>query len=324
MQFADAFYFPMSQQDKLNADFPKLHVVLISRNPHIELCEDIHLLCEIIVHHDFENLPEISRFKKIDAICLDNDSLGAEAFDFLRKRSCQKVLASIPVILITQNTETPLEIFTDGGIQDYYVGCLKNRLFALRFKNFIELHCLRKADSKDEPADQFDLAFMAYYDKLTNLPNRQLFQERVEDKIRRANYNLSNFAVLFLDLDGFKLINDQNDHQTGDWLLNQVGLRLKNSLKRVDTVARLGGDEFGVLVDQVNDKTALEKIAHRILYRLSTPYNYNGHSLKIHVSIGIALFPQDGKTYAHLVHQADQAMYTAKKKGKGQFVFSGE
>ena len=64
MQFADAFHFPLSQQDKLNADFPKLHVVLISRNPHIELCEDIHFLCEIIVHHDFENLPEISRFKK--------------------------------------------------------------------------------------------------------------------------------------------------------------------------------------------------------------------------------------------------------------------
>ncbi|RZI46492.1 GGDEF domain-containing protein [Candidatus Finniella inopinata] len=324
MQFADAFHFSVSQQDKLNSDLAKLHVVFISHNSHIELCDDVGLFCKIITLHDFENLIEINRFRKIDAICLDYDSLGTKTFDFLRKRSYQKSLASIPVILTTQNADTTLEVFTDGGIQDYYVGCLKNRLFALRFKNFIELHCLRKTEPKDEPVEQFDLAFMAYYDKLTNLPNRLLFQERVEDKIRQNVYNPLDFALLFLDLDGFKLINDENNHKTGDWLLGQVAIRLKNCLKKEDTVARLGGDEFGILLDQVKNQETVEKIAHRILYRLSTPYSYNGDSLKIHVSIGIAVFPQNGQTYECLVHKADQAMYAAKKNGKGQFVFAGQ
>ena len=324
MRSADAFHSSLSQDDKLNANFPKLHVLLISRDPYIELSEEVHSFCEITVHPDYQNLIEISRFKKIDAICVDSDSLGVETFKFLRIRSYEKILTSIPVILITKNAETSLEVFTDDGIQDYYVGCLKNRLFVLRFKNFIELHCLKKAGSKPETDESFDLAFMAYYDKLTNLPNRQLFQTRVEDKISQNDYKLSNFAIMFLDLDGFKLVNDQNDHRTGDWLLNQVGLRLRNCLKRVDTVARLGGDEFGVLISQINDKVILEKIAHRILYRLSAPYIYKNDSLKIHVSIGIALFPQNAKTYEALVHQADQAMYNAKKKGKGQFVFAGE
>ncbi len=315
--FAD-FSTPFDES-KLKAS---IHVAFISRNPLFNVPSFLKDTYQISIHQDYQRLFEINRFRKIDAICLDSDYVEEEAVKFLRHRPYQKALTSIPVMIFSQDPYHNLEFYTQLGAEDYYAGSLDSALFRVRFKNFIKLHCLRFDILEKKTGDGVELAFMAYYDKLTSLPNRQLFQERVEEKIRSSNYLSQSFAVLFLDLDDFKCVNDQNNHQTGDWLLNQVGLRLKNCFKKTDTVARLGGDEFAILVDEVEDKKVLEKIAHRVLYRLSAPYGYARGYLRINVSLGISLFPQDGQDYQSLITQADQAMYKSKRNGKGQFAFA--
>lgn len=298
-----------------------VHVVFISRNPKFKVPQKVNEHCQVSVHHDYQHLYDMGRFRKIDAVCFDSDSLDGEIQRFLRHRPYQRILNSVPTMVLTQDLSHNLEFYAQLGAEDYYAGALDSTLFWIRFRNFIKLHCSQNELSY-KTENQVELAFMAYYDRLTNLPNRQLFQERVEEKIRSSGYQSLSFALLFLDLDDFKDVNDQNNHQTGDWLLNQVGLRLKNCLKKTDTVARLGGDEFCLLIDEVDSRSVVEKIAHRVLYRLSAPYGHPDGYLRIHVSIGIALFPQDGKDYKALLAQADQAMYQAKKKGKGQFTFA--
>jgi diguanylate cyclase (GGDEF)-like protein len=322
MQFTDTSFSSILNDCDTDVNFSKLHIVFISRLLKLNLPSKVHSGCEISIQPDFQSIFEITRFKKTDAVFIDLDSLDEEALKFLKHRPYQKFLSDIPIIVFSQNLQINLDEFLKNGINDYYIGPLNSDLFVLRFKNFIKLHCLQPHTLHNQGEEQVGLAFMAYYDKLTSLPNRQLFQERVENKIRASAFMPLNFTIFFLDLDGFKLINDLNSHEAGDWLLNQVGIRIKNCLKKYDTVARLGGDEFAILIDGSSERTLIEKIAHRILYRLSTPYSYNNNSLKINVSVGIALFPENGTTYQMLMNQADQAMYKAKKEGKGQFAFA--
>jgi diguanylate cyclase (GGDEF)-like protein len=253
---------------------------------------------------------------------MDLDSVSDDALDLLKQRPYQKFLRDVPVIVFSENTQINLCEFINGGVNEYYLGTLDSDLFVLRFNNIIKLHCAQSQRFNSQDDEKMGLAFMAYYDKLTSLPNRQLFQERVERKIHAAAFEPANFTIFFLDLDGFKLVNDVNGHEAGDWLLNQVGVRLKNCLKRCDTVARIGGDEFAILIGEFSAPSIIEKIAHRVLYRLNTPYSYNGSYLKINVSIGVALFPEHGNTYQTLIGLADRAMYKAKKEGKGKIAFA--
>jgi diguanylate cyclase (GGDEF)-like protein len=322
MYSADNFPSSISGNYDTSVDFSKLQVVFVSSFFCLNIPFKIKSSCQISLLKDFQSILESSRFKKIDAIFIDLDSLWEQALLFLKSRPYQKILNNIPIIVFSQNSDANLEEFIKNGINEYYVGSLNSELFVLRFNNFIKLHCLQSPDSYDQSGEQVELAFMAYYDKLTSLPNRQLFQERVENKIRASTFEPLNFAVFFLDLDGFKLINDLNSHEAGDWLLSQVAVRLKNCLKKHDTVARLGGDEFAILVEGACNHTVIEKIAHRILARLSMPYSYNDIYLKVNVSVGVSLFPENGKAYHTLMSQADQAMYKAKKAGKGQFALA--
>lgn len=318
MQLADKPYLFLSQNEN---DFSGLQVAFITQDKKniFSLVKDLN--CQFITQVNFQYTLEISRFKKIDAICLDMRSYAEGCLQFLKDYASDNTLNPTPIIALFEKSSAILEtLLKNKQINDYYIGpFFHSTLFTLRFKNFLQLYCNKPLETQTE---KVELAFMAFYDKLTNLPNRQLFQERVEEKIRQESYLSHNFSILFLDLDGFKLINDHNGHQTGDWLLNQVGVRLRNCLKKIDTVARLGGDEFAVLINEVKDKETIGKIAHRILNRLSTPYIYYGEYLKIRASIGISLFPQDGKTYQSLITQADQAMYLSKKNGKSQYYFA--
>ncbi|HMN04071.1 MAG TPA: diguanylate cyclase, partial [Geobacter anodireducens] len=158
---------------------------------------------------------------------------------------------------------------------------------------------------------------MAYYDSLTGLPNRRLFNDRLRQSLALAQRSKRLLAVLFLDLDRFKLINDTLGHAVGDKLLMQVAKRLKGVCRRDgDTVARQGGDEFIINLSVISDVKDALKVAQKIIDSLRTPFVIDGHELFITTSIGISVFPYDGRTSDALVKNADFAMYRAKEQGR--------
>ncbi|AEF99989.1 sensor domain-containing protein [Methylomonas methanica] len=162
---------------------------------------------------------------------------------------------------------------------------------------------------------------LAYYDSLTDLPNRQLFTERCELALENVRRTHQLLAVLFLDLDRFKHVNDSLGHPVGDELLRAVAQRLKNILRHGDTVARLGGDEFIVLLDDVENLEIIEHVATKILEGFAKPFMAREHKLEIGTSIGISRYPEDGKDATTLIKHADLALYQAKEQGRGMFQF---
>jgi len=160
---------------------------------------------------------------------------------------------------------------------------------------------------------------MAFNDTLTGLPNRALLMDRLEQSISASQRKEGSCAVLFLDLDRFKSVNDQFGHDAGDELLRQVARRLEGSLRRNDTVARLGGDEFVIILAEVFGQEAINAVAGKIIKILAEPFEVLGHVVQTGTSIGIALFPEHGTVAQDLITHADAAMYAVKREGRGEF-----
>lgn len=161
----------------------------------------------------------------------------------------------------------------------------------------------------------------AHYDELTGLPNRQLFKDRLVHEIARSRRAGESLALLYIDLDNFKRINDTLGHDSGDELLRAVAGRLTTCVKQSDTVARLGGDEFLVILGALQGPDEASKVAERILVELSAPLEMGAREYQARASIGIALFPGDGATLEDLLKNADIAMYRAKEDGRGRATF---
>ncbi|SMF95251.1 PAS domain S-box-containing protein/diguanylate cyclase (GGDEF) domain-containing protein [Methylomagnum ishizawai] len=162
---------------------------------------------------------------------------------------------------------------------------------------------------------------LAFYDPLTELPNRALFKERLEQALLRARRDNRMFALLYIDLDRFKHINDSLGHIVGDKLLIEVGQRLKRQLRGTDTVARLGGDEFAVILGDLADPGMAAEIGHALCVAVDSPYSIDGHALSVSASIGISLYPEDHIDIEELIRMADNALYRAKDAGRNQFAY---
>ncbi|MCW8930587.1 MAG: EAL domain-containing protein [Gammaproteobacteria bacterium] len=160
---------------------------------------------------------------------------------------------------------------------------------------------------------------LAHYDILTNLPNRSLFQERLTQSIAHAKRNQQITGVLFMDLDGFKNINDSMGHVAGDQLLQAVANRVKACIREEDTLARLGGDEFTLILENLTSLDCASQIADKILNTIKEPIHLSNHEVFITTSIGISLFPDDGEDINTLLKNADVAMYHAKDSGKNTY-----
>jgi len=169
-----------------------------------------------------------------------------------------------------------------------------------------------------------ELFRQANYDSLTHLPNRAYFNTTVEQLVLKAQEAKADFGLLFLDLDGFKAVNDTLGHQVGDELLRNVSARLMSATREGDIVSRLGGDEFVVLLADIADKETIEVVCQRIINEVSRPYWINSNDVEISTSIGISRFPQDGKTSTELVEHADQALYVSKQSGRKTYRFYDE
>ena len=166
--------------------------------------------------------------------------------------------------------------------------------------------------------------YSANYDLLTDLPNRGLFFDRFMQCLAHARRNDGTCTLFFLDLDGFKRVNDQFGHAAGDYLLIEVGKRLSDVVRESDTVARLGGDEFTIILPELGGVADICKVAEKVLSVFCAPISYGEHELKVGASIGIARFPDDGGNAEDILLAADTAMYQAKKSGRNCFVFASK
>ncbi|MHA7852983.1 diguanylate cyclase domain-containing protein [Marinobacter shengliensis] len=160
---------------------------------------------------------------------------------------------------------------------------------------------------------------LAYYDALTGVPNRRLLEDRLEHAIRHAHRKDMLLAVMFIDLDQFKEVNDTLGHAVGDELLLQFTTRVRDYLREDDTLARLGGDEFIVLLPELDKLSDVIQVAERLIELNRNPYRINNDSIQIGSSIGISLYPEDGTTVQELLHGADIAMYRSKRDGRNQY-----
>jgi diguanylate cyclase (GGDEF)-like protein/PAS domain S-box-containing protein len=168
------------------------------------------------------------------------------------------------------------------------------------------------------------IQYLAYHDSLTTLPNRSSFSLILGQGIARARRESRQLAVLFIDLDRFKNINDTLGHDAGDALLLEVGTRLRHCVRQSDTVARLGGDEFVVLLDEISAPGHVAKVARKILADVGSPLDIKGQEFRVSASIGVSIFPQDGGDEQTLMKNADIAMYHAKQEGRNNYQFHSE
>ena len=184
--------------------------------------------------------------------------------------------------------------------------------------HFIAIH----EDITAQKLDQERIQHMAHYDALTGLPNRALFYDRLGQSVMKARRSHGGLALLFMDLDGFKKVNDTLGHHSGDLLLMSVAERLRQCVRESDTVARLGGDEFTIILNEAREHDQVAKVAEKIIETMARPFELEGQEARIGVSIGIARYSEGVGNEDELVIDADQAMYAAKSAGKNTYRFS--
>jgi len=182
-------------------------------------------------------------------------------------------------------------------------------------------YLLTARDVSIRKANEETIYRQANFDFLTNLPNRMMFSDRLSSEISRCKREETQLALMFIDLDGFKKINDTLGHDAGDQLIRTAGQRLKESVREVDTVARLGGDEFTIILPGIKSAHDSEIVAQKILHSLSQPYDIDGVEVVVSGSIGITLFPDDANDKESLIRNADTAMYKAKEGGRNTLHF---
>lgn len=179
-----------------------------------------------------------------------------------------------------------------------------------------DITALKKAEAR--------ILHMANHDILTGLPTRRLATDRLQSILAMAKRNQTKAAVMFVDIDGFKSVNDALGHDIGDEVLKETATRLSATLRKVDTVARIGGDEFWVLLSNVATKCAAITVAENIIHALASPYHIAAHKVHISASVGISLYPDHANSATDLIQRADQAMYEIKRQGKNNFGFASD
>ena len=254
------------------------------------------------------------------APCIMNDYLANRQTAYwhaLASEGGTKSGASFP-LLKTDGDAIGVLLFL-AGEKDAFTTDLVELLAKIAENISFALNNFDRADQKTRADERIE--YLASHDSLTKLPNRETFNQLLHFAIQAARRHQRQFAVLFIDLDRFKIINDSLGHEAGDLLLAETAARLRGNLRKTDVVARLGGDEFVVILENATERHDIEAIAHTLLSALSQPLQLGGHECHTTASIGIAMFPDDGTDVHTLTKNADMAMYLAKEDGKNDFRF---
>jgi diguanylate cyclase (GGDEF)-like protein len=251
--------------------------------------------------------------------CISNDYLADQrisAFHTVVRNDGAKSGAAFPLLVRGQAVGVMLFLSSE---KDTFTPEFAELLQRLADNVSFALENFDRADEKTKADERIE--YLASHDSLTNLPNRETFNELLRHAIEAAGRYQRRFAVLFIDLDRFKVINDSLGHDAGDMLLVEIGNRLRRTLRASDVVARLGGDEFVVILEEAAESQDVERIAHNLLSVLGEPMQLSGHECHTTASIGIAMYPSDGSDVQTLTKNADMAMYLAKEDGKNGFRF---
>jgi len=218
------------------------------------------------------------------------------------------------------NEDIAKEILKNNNIKiDEFYFEIKNKWFSISAYSLFDNHfAMIISDITEKKIVESKIFKMAYYDSLTNLPNRKLFFDRLEMTFAHSKRNNTMFALLFIDLDNFKKINDFLGHSKGDELLKETANRIKKAVRDTDTVSRFGGDEFTIIMDSIKNYDDASILADRILKSVHYKYNHNNEEICVTASIGISVYPYDDDNIEGLINKVNQAMYKAKKNGKGK------
>ena len=214
-----------------------------------------------------------------------------------------------------------------AGAVDYIQRPIRKTALLSKVNVFLDLWSLRyglEQEVEQRRAAETRVEHLATHDPLTNLPNRRGLYEELGELIYRSRRYRYSSAVIYVDLDGFKHVNDHFAHEAGDRLLTQVASNFGKIVRQTDSVARIGGDEFIVLITDIDRETTLITKVEKLLQEAARPIEFKGHRISVSASIGIALYPEHGENAETLLHHADQAMYQAKKHGKNTFRFFTE
>ena len=228
----------------------------------------------------------------------------------------------LAIIFIAQNIENPytLEqyIYT---FMPLLVAFIITYLYEQKVQNKEKLLYSKNLEQMQILEEKEELLQQAHYDNLTKLPNRVLFQDRLEQAIVKTNRSHKDFAVLFIDLDKFKEINDTYGHNIGDAVLCEIASRLQSTLRQEDTVSRFGGDEFLCIVEQLESCKPVEILAKKLIEMTKRPIIVENKTLSLTCSVGISIYKKDAKNKKDLIQHADIAMYKAKDLGKDNYQF---
>ncbi|MCP4631727.1 MAG: EAL domain-containing protein [candidate division Zixibacteria bacterium] len=285
------------------------------------------LLAEAAIYNSYISHYELNRANRLSTglamleyinaniLFLDLNLPDSRGMNTLKR--AKREAPGIPIIVLTNRDDEKRAIKAlQFGAQDYLVkGQLNSSILARTMRNAVERERMIRDLEMARKLEQY----LAYHDTLTNLPNRALFYDRLKQAIAHAKRFKKEVAVLFLDLDGFKRINDSLGHSKGDMLLQVVSQKLKTSVRESDTIARLGGDEFTVILGSIDGIQDAKYVAGKILSIISEPTSIAGNEVHISASLGICLYPSQAKDIETLVKNADHAMYGAKQSGKNKY-----
>jgi diguanylate cyclase (GGDEF)-like protein len=276
-------------------------------------------------------IPEVVDYNKVVPeteadLDLTQVSLTANSWDGVRRYTATRALYEFPLAVIVGLSEEEQLQPAAARARGYVLRSSAASLALLALMAVLgrlswQLQQSRKRAAQEQIEHAKHIQNIAHHDSLTGLPNRGYFSELLHQMLAQAKRYDRQLAVLFLDLDRFKLINDTLGHDAGDALLEEVARRLKQAVRESDVAARLGGDEFVVLLPEQCDEDSLVSVAHRVLDSISSPYNLLGTEFRVTVSVGISRYPEDAADEQSLLKIADIAMYSAKEKSGNNFQF---
>jgi diguanylate cyclase (GGDEF)-like protein len=256
----------------------------------------------------------LHRAHHFDLILLDLQMPGMDGFAVMEGLKDIETDGYAPVLAITAQPGHKLRALASGA-KDFVAKPFDLGKVKTRIHNMLKVRLLYKQLEDSNRA----MESLALHDPLTGLPNRRLLLDRLSLAIAHAHRNKGTMAVMYLDLDGFKQINDTLGHDAGDTLLRTVAARLLASVRQEDTVARLGGDEFMIALWELGHADNIDKLAAKVIEAVSQPYDIRGHRVNMTASIGVGIYPADGEAGETLMKRADQALFEAKRSGKNAY-----
>jgi len=260
---------------------------------------------------------ELHRKNRYDLILLDLKMAGMDGFQVLEALKEIEADGYLPVLVVTANPDSKLRALQSGA-KDFVSKPFDMSEVLARVHNLLEVRLLHQQARSYAKSQEF----MALHDPLTGLANRRLLVERVSQAIIHAKRNNSVMAILYLDLDGFRQINNTMGHDIGDLLLKLVAARLIAAVRQEDTVARLGGDEFVISMPHVSNLDGVSRTAEKVIKALSQPYSIQGNTITLTASAGVGIFPDNGKDAKTLLKNADAALLEAKQANKNTYRIS--